>query len=123
MADGIESMRTFAGALFVFFILTSIGKADQDFGSGNFMLPHCQHFMTDNYRFDVWDGDCGGTIDTLLFLGKALPDGFKVCRPKGATGSQAGRIVVLYMQSHPQDLHQPFRALAMIALHEAWPCN
>ncbi|MFC4915730.1 MULTISPECIES: Rap1a/Tai family immunity protein [Bradyrhizobium] len=115
-------VRTFAG-VGMFLVLASTAKADQDFGSGNFMLPHCQHFMTDNYRFDVWDGDCGGTIETLLFLGRALPDSYKVCRPKGATASQAGRIVVNYMQSHPQDLHQPFRGLAMTALHEAWPCN
>jgi hypothetical protein len=98
-------------------------SAAPDFQSGNFMLPHCQHYVTDNYRYDVWDGDCGGTVDTLLFLRETLPEGFRVCQPKGVTSAQAVRVVVSYMQSHPQQLHEPFRILAMTALSQAWPCK
>lgn len=84
---------------------------------------HCQHYVTDNYRNEVWDGECGGTVDSLLFLRESLPDGFKVCHPKGVTSAQAVRVVVNYLQAHPQDLHQPFRILAMTALSQAWPCK
>lgn len=97
--------------------------AAPDYQSGNFFLPHCQHYLLDNYRFDVWDGDCGGSIDTLLFLGKALPEGFRVCKPNGVTSAQAVRIVVNFMQMNPQQLHEPFRILAMTALSQAWPCK
>lgn len=45
--------------------LSQASRAAPDFQSGNFMLPHCQHYVTDNYRYEVWDGDCGGTVDTL----------------------------------------------------------
>jgi hypothetical protein len=47
------------------------------------------------------------TIATLLFLGNALPEGFKICRPKGSTKDQAARIIVNYMQSHPEDSKLP----------------
>jgi hypothetical protein len=98
-------------------------KAEQDFDSGNYMLQHCEHYVQQDIKLDVWDGECGGTINTLLFLGSSLPDGFKVCRPKGSTSEQAGKVVVAYFHAHPEKLHQTFRGLAMLALHEAWPCK
>jgi hypothetical protein len=109
-------------ALASMFALSSPGEAEPDVGSGNYMLQHCQHYIA-NDRFDVWDGECGGTIGTLLFLGNALPEGFKVCRPKGASKQQAARVIVNYMQSNPATLHEPFQILAMTALSRAWPCK
>lgn len=97
--------------------------ADADFSSGNFMLRHCEHYVSKNSQFDVWDGECGGAIATLTFLGNALPDGFKTCPPKGHTKEQAARVVVNYMQNNPQLLNEPFRILAMNALSQAWPCK
>lgn len=97
--------------------------AQQDFSSGNFMLPHCQHFITDGYPFEVWDGECGGVISTLMFFGTVLPASVKFCAPKGATQGQAGKIIVNYLQSHPEELHQSFKGLAVSALHQAWPCR
>jgi hypothetical protein len=102
--------------------LSGPSGAAPDVGSGNYMLQHCQHYISSN-RYDVWDGECGGTINTLLFLGNALPEGFKVCCPKGATSEQAARVIVSYMQSNPETLHEPFQILAMQALRKAWPCK
>ncbi|MCK1517128.1 hypothetical protein IVB22_32420 [Bradyrhizobium sp. 190] len=102
--------------------LSGPSEAAPDVGSGNYMLQHCQHYIA-NDRFDVWVGECGGTIGTLLFLGNALPEGFKICRPKGSTKEQAARVIVSYMQSNPEDLHEDFRILAMTALSKAWPCK
>ena len=97
--------------------------AGADFDSGNYMLKHCEHFVFRNGQFDVWDGECGGTIATLTFLGSALPEGFKTCPPKGYTNEQAARVVVAYMRDNPQLLNQPYRILAMTALSQAWPCK
>jgi len=98
-------------------------RAEADFDSGNYMLLHCEHFVQRSEKFDVWDGECGGTINAFLFLGSELPDGFKVCRPKKSTPQQAGRIVLAYLNAHPQTLHQNYRGLILTALHEAWPCE
>lgn len=58
-------MKFFVPLMLVVFASPSIA-GNTDFSSGNYMLPHCRHFITDNYNFDVWDGDCGGIISTLL---------------------------------------------------------
>jgi hypothetical protein len=119
-------VRPFIGAvllLCITFTAWSAASAAPDFGSGNFMLPHCEHYIREDYSYDVWDGDCGGTIDTFLFLREHLPEGFRVCQPKGVTSRQAGRVVVEYMRGNPSELHYPFRVLAMTALSRAWPCK
>ncbi len=102
---------------------SSAALAQQDFSSGNFMLKHCKHFVTDNFAYDVWDGDCGGVVGTYLFLGNALPDGFKICKPKGVTQAQAALVAVRYMEQRPAELNQPYYGLILSALSEAWPCK
>ncbi|WP_410734065.1 hypothetical protein [Bradyrhizobium sp. sBnM-33] len=32
-------------------------------------------------------------------------------------------IAVKYMESHPEELHEDFRYLSIIALRQAWPCK
>jgi hypothetical protein len=96
---------------------------DVDYSSGNFMLPHCKHFLADNYRYDVWDGDCGGVISTLLFFDAVLPEGVRFCSPSGVSQNQAASVVVQYLDAHPEKRHLNFRGLAVTALHDAWPCK
>lgn len=103
--------------------VSSVSATEANFSSGNYMLQHCEHYIFKHGQFDVWDGECGGAIATLTFLGNALPEGFKTCPPKGHTKEQAARVVVSYMQNNPQLLNEPFRILAMTALSQAWPCK
>lgn len=91
--------------------------------SGNYMLPHCEHYTADNPPLDVFDGECGGTVDTLMFFGSSLPDKFRFCPPKGASNFQAGRVVVFYLKAHPELLHLNFKGLAATGLRAAWPCK
>ena len=56
----------------------------------------------------------------------AIPDTFggtEVCAPSDATGEQAVRVVLKYLQGHPQLLHKPAGELVWEALHEAFPCG
>ncbi|MET4423221.1 Rap1a/Tai family immunity protein [Bradyrhizobium sp. RT3a] len=110
-------------ATLAFAPVSSVFATGADFSSGNYMLQHCEHYIFKSGQFDVWDGECGGAIATLTFLGNALPEGFKTCPPKGHTKEQAARVVVSYMQNNPQLLNEPFRILAMTALSQAWPCK
>lgn len=102
--------------------LTSVGEAAPDIESGNFMLPHCEHFVEKKSN-DVWDGECVGAISALVVLGKELPDGFKNCLPKDVTRQQAARVIVKYMRSNPEKLHDSYIYLATTALSKAWPCK
>src|SRR5262249_3889889 len=45
------------------------------------------------------------------------------CRPPGATIVQAVRVVVGYIERHPQRMDEDFSLLAMEALHVTWRCK
>jgi len=43
--------------------------------------------------------------------------------PHGVTSGQAVAVVVRYGETHPEQAHVTFIALALTALREAWPCK
>jgi Rap1a immunity proteins len=46
------------------------------------------------------------------------------CLPEsGISGEQAARVIVKFLQDHPERLHESARILAMIALQMAFPCK
>lgn len=93
-----------------------------DFDSANYLLPKCEHSLTNNAS-GVWDGLCTGISSTLWAFGSVLPANVKFCPPKGSTAHQTTRIIVEYLKRHPETLQEPYRFLAVDALHEAWPCK
>jgi hypothetical protein len=111
------------GCLVLAGIFSCRARAEQDMKSGNFFIPHCEHYLTDNIHYDVWDGDCSGIISALLFFDRSLTGDIRFCSPKGVTQGQAARVVLSFLQANPARLHhEDFRALAVIPLHRAWPC-
>jgi hypothetical protein len=44
------------------------------------------------------------------------------CLPQGVTTGQALKVLVKYMDDHPEQLHEKTAWVAAKALHEAWPC-
>jgi hypothetical protein len=120
--------RSFRNTLFgIVLCLILVGSykahAEEDTKSGNFFLPHCEHYLTDGIHYDVWDGDCSGIIGTLLYFDRSLPAEVRFCSPKTVTRGQATRVVISYLNANPARLHENFKALAAIALHQAWPCQ
>jgi hypothetical protein len=45
------------------------------------------------------------------------------CQRAGVTGNQAQRVVIRWLEMHPEKLHLDFRELAMEALVNTWPCR
>jgi Rap1a immunity proteins len=111
--------------LLCFLVIWSGPAAAQPAGvnSGAWMLPGCRAALTPSADPDFRQGMCAGSLGTLLFLGDALPDDVKVCRPKGAVLHDAVRIVVEFIDQHPPRQDEPFTILAMEALAAAWPCR
>jgi len=68
-------------------------------------------------------GYCLGVVKTLMTLGGLLHEKVQSCSPGSARGDQGVRVVLLYMQQHPELLHQSFLILATDALRQAWPCR
>jgi hypothetical protein len=48
-----------------------------------------------------------------------------VCFPKGngVSNDQVVRIVVKWLQDHPQELHKGAESLVVCALHDSFPCR
>jgi hypothetical protein len=105
------------------FLSSTYGLAVQDFESGNYMLPHCKALTDDGQTVGgVWEGECAGIVHALLWLSTTLPDDIKFCPPQGVTARQAERVVVRYLEAHPEQLHRDLNDLALMALDQAWPC-
>jgi hypothetical protein len=96
-------------------ILSSAAIAAEDKQSGNFFLPHCK---SPNAA-----GVCVGRITALAMVGNNFPSNISVCPPEQATTKQLTTVIVRYLEKHPERLHESFNMLALVALHEAWPCK
>ncbi|AZE73941.1 hypothetical protein C4K00_3720 [Pseudomonas synxantha] len=100
---------------------------------GNGLLSACQttiRFSDDNSKkvdpFDV--GQCTGIVEggegAILVLNDSVSANMKTCYPaNGTTNIQKARIVVKYLQEHPDQLHLPAAALTLISYMGAFPCK
>jgi Rap1a immunity proteins len=71
----------------------------------------------------VIDGLILGVIqrDVQLHLQPHVPLPF--CIPDEVTRGQVVRVVIKYIDQHPEQTHELFGFLAYDALKEAWPCK
>jgi len=67
-------------------------------------------------------GQCMGMVAALTEVGTVLVPQFRFCPPSGVTYTQALRVVLSYLDAHPQRTNEPLTALAVEALRAAWPC-
>lgn len=92
--------------------------------SGNYYLPGCQALVADGAKdeglaLDFRAGQCLGAVTVLQTWLKGVR---ATCMPPTATVRQIIRVVVKYMQDHPERLHEDVLNLAGPAIHKAWPC-
>ena len=117
-------MRAILLGLLAVALLTKAVNAQEGPASANSILPGCQRFSQEGEVRDLFaQGFCVGIVRTLLFTRHVLPPGFKFCPPENVTTAQMVRVVVAYIEGHPQRMHEDFRYLAIEAFHEAWPCS
>src|SRR5262249_47024276 len=94
----------------------------EDFNSGNYLMPGCRKYVMGNYTSYIeafMSGMCAGTVETLMTFSRVLD----FCLPPGVTADQGMRVVVQYIDSHPERLQEYFKQLATDALKNAWPCH
>ena len=103
---------------------TTLAAADSSDHSANYFLPACQDFVNKQYSKEPFlQGQCIGMIEALATFAVNLP--FKTsqsCPPENATIGQLTAVVARWLEQHPDRWHQNFTALALFALHDAWPC-
>ena len=102
--------------------------------SANFVVRGCRDALSDDPKRMAYveAGICIGTVKTLVFLGDVAclelkrtgvsPRTGALKSPRGFTTEQAMRIVVRYIESHPERTQEYFYTMAMQAFVEAWPC-
>jgi hypothetical protein len=84
-------------------------------------MPGCRPFLGVPQGLYM-EGMCLGIILGLADAVR-LQKPRRFCVPDGVTQGQMVRVVVNYIDRHPETMHLRFSALAFHALKEAWPCN
>jgi hypothetical protein len=76
-------------------------------------------------KLDYLPNFCAGMIFGLGILLRQDPKSPLYCVdiPEGIKFEQAIRVVIRYIEEHPQDMHHPFKYLALLAIMDAWPCK
>jgi hypothetical protein len=128
-------MRTIIIAAVLALVVAEQAPA-QDASSGNHILPGCRAFLDVNTGLKpsasaFTAGQCVGTIDGLIQAAQAqllrergaTEVVVAFCAPDGVTMGQMVRVVVKYVDQHPELMHIAFSTLALSALAQAWPCK
>ena len=89
--------------------------------SGNAMYPSCKGLVDGKWTAGR-EAQCAGIITAALAMAK-IGEITTSCPPTGVTHKQAQRVVVHYLDQHPERLHLPLSELASEALSKAWPCS
>ena len=110
-----------------------IATASVKAADGNDLMRHCQKAVTfldtDNYDADndIDIGWCVGYVHSFTKLNvyyKAFDIPVPICFPEsGIKNRQAVRVLVKYLQDHPENLHKYDMILTILAFAEAYPCE
>jgi Rap1a immunity proteins len=116
--------------------ITTADAAEVDRDSANSMLPYCQlkDALLANTTNAFLGGRCAGIIYTVDYMFGALKveqergklqlnSSWCVDTPNGVTMQQLTNVIAKWAGAHPEHTHEPFLGIAMIALHDAWPCK
>jgi hypothetical protein len=93
--------------------------------SANYYLPGCRDFANKRVSDQFLQGECIGILEGLSVMASDLDPMFVVsrsCAPDNATLARMAAIVIRWFDQHPERWHEDFRADALLALHDAWPC-
>jgi hypothetical protein len=108
------------------------------FADGNQLLSQCTTFLqlvdgTSNGSTTSLEsfgaGTCAGMLQGITTTNKVYESTGRskdllMCLPRsGIQNGQAARVVVSYLNDHPQDLHGDEVLLATLALRDAFPCT
>lgn len=70
----------------------------------------------------VKEGECSGAIEAIFMLRHALDPSIRFCAPPRAAVAQNVRIVVKYLDDHPEQMNDDFTLLVIRAFNRTWPC-
>ena len=113
-----------------FVLVASMGAASAKTVTGNDLLEACRRDAMGAYghgesaSFD--EGECLGNLEAIMHLSDIISvdnKGPDFCIPDGVTVRQMAKVVVNFLDRHPEQLHRPFSWSAHRALMDVWPCK
>jgi hypothetical protein len=68
-------------------------------------------------------GECSGAIEAIFMLRRALDPSIRFCPPPRVAPGQTVKIVVKYLDAHPEQMNDDFTLLVVRAFDQVWPCS
>lgn len=68
-------------------------------------------------------GECSGLLSTLSLVGRDLQKPSRFCVPLNATTQQMAKVLVQYLDTHPERHHELVSLLAIELFRSTWPCK
>lgn len=94
------------------------------FKSGTELLSQCKAWVDET---DPKGMRCDGYVTGIIDMHQVLVDWDDLpamfCMPHGATNDQVIRVVLKYLETHPEYLHHNPSGLAINAIIKAFPCE
>ena len=123
--------------LLVLISFSLTGNAAEDIHSGSKLLQNCNSYSmlvdgSSNSKIILGAGLCLGTVRGIIDAGAIFdtfaeqagkPPSNVFCVPESVTADQGVRVVIKYLEGHPEDLHKRGTTLTVHALKQAFPCK
>jgi hypothetical protein len=117
-------MRALFVVLAVALSVATESAAQETITSVGFMLPHCKLALNGKSKRVKWyEPVCYGEIDALAFVGTLLNSDDRFCMPVVVAREEALRVVVRYLEAHPEAKNENFKIIALAAMKAEWPCQ
>jgi Rap1a immunity proteins len=98
--------------------------------TATYMLPYCRAAVNNQAPAltsdAVMQGMCVGIVDAIDFMMSEYPpeeQEHRSCPPSDVILKQAVQVVIAYIDARPERMNENFKALAIEAIHDAWPCG
>jgi hypothetical protein len=119
-----NEMRALFVVLAVALSVATKSAAQETISSVGFMLPHCKLALNGKSKRVKWyEPVCYGEIDALAFVGTLLNSDDRFCMPVVVAREEALRVVVRYLEAHPEAKNENFKIMALAAMKGEWPCQ
>ena len=98
--------------------------AGPELSTGNELLARCQQALGEQPgpRDVAAASGCRSLVRSVLDMA-TLTRSLRLCSPGDVTVIQAVRVVVNYLNAHPDELYQRDTSLSLRALRQAFPCQ
>jgi hypothetical protein len=124
-------MKAGMAATFVMIGMLGSGAATAEGGDGNELITQCAAGVkaADGGKLNDYDdasfclGLTQGVRQAMRLLNEELPPQYQTCFPNGITNGQGMRIVLKYLQDHPDRLQERNADLVYLAYKTAYPCK